>query len=63
MQSQDFVISQKSWLKGFGVDHKVSDMGKVFHLKAKTTLQPFAHFDIPIQWWDQLYSNLFKVYS
>jgi hypothetical protein len=49
---------QRAFLKALSVDNKVCNMGRELHEKVKITLQPFAPFDIPVDWWDDLYSIL-----
>ena len=53
--------SQKALLQALSVDSKVHSIGLEMHEKVKITLQPFAPFDIPVQWWDELYSVLKRV--
>ena len=40
------------------IQAKVSNIGVELHKKVKVTLQPFAPFDIPNQWWEGLYRVL-----
>ena len=57
-RKREKVPDQRAFLKALSVDNKVCNMGLELHEKVKITLQPFAPFDIPNVWWNDLYSIL-----